>query len=144
MNPIIKRVRAVITESGLSQTALERAELGTQGMISKWMRLDDADPSSGALARLVTILGLNGHWLLTGEGDRRTLAPGADAVYQRGYLAGLAHAAKLVAAATEAEATAPAGEPGLTAGEAKHLNDLRTDLQASRPPRRNRKQSNGE
>jgi hypothetical protein len=142
VNPILKRVREVIEDSGLSQNALERAELGTQAMFSKWMRLDDAEPGSTALARLVTYFGVNGHWLLTGEGQKRTAAAGADAVYQQGYVAGLARAEQVLRK-LRAAATAPAGAPGLTPGEAQHLADLRTDLRASQRPQRNRKRSNG-
>ena len=106
MNPILKRVREIITNSGMSQNALERAELGTQAMFSKWMRLDDAEPTAEPLARLVRYFGVNGHWLLTGEGEKHTLASGADAVYQRGYMEGLARAAEALKT-LRAEASRP-------------------------------------
>lgn len=71
VNPILERVRQAFEESGTTQTALEKAKVASQSAISAWFTRDDIEPSASALARFAMHLNYNGHWLLTGQGEKR-------------------------------------------------------------------------
>lgn len=59
-------------ESGLGQSVLAKAVGVSQSQISEWR--DGTIPRGEALLRLPAALGVNGHWLLTGNGPKREAA----------------------------------------------------------------------
>lgn len=63
-----QRLRRVIALRGYTQTELAAKGLGTQKQISEWVN-DAVVPGLEVLTRIIDTLDVNGHWLLTGEGD---------------------------------------------------------------------------
>lgn len=93
MNDVLKRIRKAIKDSGESQNSLARKKVAGQTTIGNWLNKDNANPRLDALARLVKLLRINGHWLLTDEGDMHALpASGGDELFNAGVKAGLARA----------------------------------------------------
>ena len=91
------RLRRAMDASGLEYQAIARAAgVNRPGTGSAWLR--DSIPGGRALLRLPHILGVSGHWLLTGDGPMR---PGADDVEADAYR-------RIAAIVRELDATAPA------------------------------------
>lgn len=87
------RLREVIEEvlaTGETQSALAERLGVTQSTISGWLGDERLDPRASVLGAVAKTLGINGHWLLTEQGDKYTLEPGADAVRASGIASGLA------------------------------------------------------
>lgn len=65
------RVILAIRESGLPQVEIVRALGVDKSRVSRWANPDDSQgeiPSEEFLPVLTELLGVNGHWLLTGQG----------------------------------------------------------------------------
>lgn len=91
MTTPLSRLREVVREAlalGDSQAALAKRLGVTQPTISGWLTEDGLDPKASVLEAVARVLGYNGHWLLTGKGDRRNIETGGDAVYAAGRRAG--------------------------------------------------------
>lgn len=71
------RIILAIRESGMLQTEIVKALGVDKSRVSRWANPDPDQgeiPSEEFLPVLTDILGLNGHWLLTGEGGMWTRA----------------------------------------------------------------------
>lgn len=65
-----ERLREVLDDRHMSQAELAR-ELGVgEATVSEWFTRGRV-PQGDVFLRLPHVLGVNGHWLLTGEGPRR-------------------------------------------------------------------------
>lgn len=85
------RLDRVLRERGISQNELARA-LSVEGkrvytsVVNRWLpRSGQEDwrpilPSGEYMLRLPEILGVDGHWLLTGEGEMLSIPPAAKAL----------------------------------------------------------------
>lgn len=143
MNTPLSRLREVVREAldaGESQAALAKRLRLSQPTISGWLTEDELDPKASVLAVVVRVLGVNGHWLLSGEGERWSLSVGADALYREGRRAGLREAAR---EAERLAATSPGA--GGSAEEVMRLARLgeQADVPAARPARPKRHPSRG-
>lgn len=67
IDPILGRLRDALEESGKGTAELVRDGVAKQQTISKWKNDDTTKPTAESVAQVVVKLGLNGHWLLTGE-----------------------------------------------------------------------------
>lgn len=108
------RLREVIKEAiaaGETQGALAKRLGVAQSTISGWLGDEELDPRASVLAAVARELGINGHWLLTGEGEKYSLSRGADEVYATGLAAGLRCAEDLIRAARAKDCTS-GNEPG--------------------------------
>lgn len=138
MTPILARVRRAIKEAGISQAALERAGVASQSAISAWFTREDSEPSASALGRLAEVLGLNGHWLLTGQGERRAMGSGADAVFGAGFEAGLQRAEEMIRELRATSADASGAEERRARDERvqrRHRQVQAEKAQTAQPPR---------
>jgi transcriptional regulator with XRE-family HTH domain len=109
----LDRLREVVgaaLDAGETQGALAKRLKLTQPTISGWLTEDKLDPRASALEAVVRALGVNGHWLLTGEGDRYGASRGADVVYRTGVAARLHRAAAAIAATLSTEAVLDAAD----------------------------------
>lgn len=126
MDTPVDRLRTVIREvlAGETQTALGLRLGVTQSTISGWLKEDGLDPKASVLEAVARVLGVSGHWLLTGIGDRHTLDAGGDAVRQAGVQDGLRQAEAAVRAlrATSAETD---GEPAALAKMARRRREAK-------------------
>lgn len=112
------RLRAVIREAldaGESQNALAKRLRVAQPTISGWLTEDALDPRASVLERVVRTLGVNGHWLLTGQGDQRVLSGGGDVVFAAGVQAGLSQAEEAIRRLRTISADAAAAASSLEA-----------------------------
>lgn len=74
LSPLHKRLDKAIRSSGLSRNRVAQlVEVGS-GTISEWFTKGSV-PSGDILSRFTEKLGINGHWLLTGEGTMKGSAP---------------------------------------------------------------------
>lgn len=72
------RIAYALRELGRTQTWLaDQLELESPAQVNRWVR-QGVIPRGEALLRVREILGVNGHWLMTGEGDAFTM-PGEEA-----------------------------------------------------------------
>jgi len=104
---ILGRLRDELSEAlrTSNPTALARRLRVDQSTVWHWLHEAKEPPRAESLAAVVRELGLNGHWLLTGEGHRYARPEeAAEAVYGRAFVAGLRRGATLAAEAIEAEA----------------------------------------
>ena len=110
VNPILVRTRQVLAETGKTQRALAAEGIASQQTLSRIARVDEAEPSAATLATICAKLGINGHWLLTGQGERHVISGGGDAVFAAGVQAGLQRAEEALRAlrVTSADAAAVA------------------------------------
>lgn len=68
MNTILVRIRELITQSQLSDTAFaQKVEIGQTTLSAMFQR--DSDPRSEVLQKIVKAFNVNPKWLLLGEGD---------------------------------------------------------------------------
>jgi transcriptional regulator with XRE-family HTH domain len=83
LSEFFERVRQVMDARAMSQADLAR-DLGVGvATVSEWFTRGRV-PNGDVMLRLPGVLGVNGHWLLTGDGPRE-LEPEADRhPYQRG------------------------------------------------------------
>ena len=100
MTDLLGRLRGLIVEAleaGDSQEALAERLGVTQATISRWKGQDGPEPKAGALEAVVRDFDVSGHWLLTGQGDRRAMPEaGPDALVERGIQLGLQRAEKAI------------------------------------------------
>jgi transcriptional regulator with XRE-family HTH domain len=79
MSTFGERLARAVELSPLDQkTAAERLGV-TEGQLSKWVH-GKFPPQGRYMLQLPALLGIDGHWLLTGEGDPVPLPPGEAAV----------------------------------------------------------------
>lgn len=91
MSSFVERLRKAIEKSGETQNSLARKGVAGQTTIGTWLK--GRNPRPEALGRLVKALRINGHWLLTEEGDMHVLqSGGGDELFEAGLQAGLARA----------------------------------------------------
>jgi transcriptional regulator with XRE-family HTH domain len=75
-----ERLALALFEDGRDQKELEGLATIGEGQLSRWKR--GVTPQMDGLARLLGVLGVSGHWLLTGEGSPE-LPTGDEAVRLR-------------------------------------------------------------
>lgn len=132
----LARLREVIQKAlddGESQAALGKRLGVTQPTVHGWLNEDGLDPKASVLEAVARVLGINGHWLLTGQGDKRALSAGADVVFAFGVQTGLLRAEEAVRTlrATSADAT----EASDRAAAERLLRAAMADVAAASPPR---------
>jgi transcriptional regulator with XRE-family HTH domain len=99
----LSRLREIVQEmvdAGDSQSDIAKRLGLSQPTISGWLTEERLDPRASALGVVAQKLGINGHWLLTGQGSRR-VDDSATAVFADGVRAGL-HRAELAVRALRA------------------------------------------
>lgn len=69
LDGFLRRVKAVLREKEMSQAELSRSLGVGQATVSEWFTRHRV-PNGAVLLQLPGVLGVNGHWLLTGEGSR--------------------------------------------------------------------------
>lgn len=86
VNPVLKRLRAVIAATGLSQKQLVADGVATQSMLSRWLS-EDTVVSTPALAQACRALKVSAHWILFEEGPMAApgAAPAVEATFRAGY-----------------------------------------------------------
>lgn len=67
MKPIQARLVEAIKDSGRTVPELIRLGVASQQVLSNWQSPKGLDPAASSVARAVEKLGLNGHYILTGE-----------------------------------------------------------------------------
>lgn len=75
-----ERLRIAYEKEGLSQGQAADALGVDQTQLSRWVT-SDREPRLKAIQKAVQAFGLNGHWLLTGEGDPEDLPSTAEQLY---------------------------------------------------------------
>ena len=101
MSTALDRLRSIVREAldaGDSQKVLAKRLGVAQPTISGWLTEDTLDPRASVLEAVARVLGVNAHWLVTGEGERRAMTVGADAVFAAGVQSGLQRAEEAVRA----------------------------------------------
>lgn len=73
MSTISDRLKIVMSDNNLSQTALAKALSINQSSVSLWLS-GRSNPSPQSLQQIADKYGYNFDWLSTGEGDPRSLA----------------------------------------------------------------------
>ena len=73
-----KRLALALHHSGLTQQQLADALDIRAASVSAWMQTDGPLPRGTQLVRMPELLGVSGHWLLTGQGPMRPV--GEDAI----------------------------------------------------------------
>jgi transcriptional regulator with XRE-family HTH domain len=133
----LDRLRIVVRETldaGETQTALAKRLGVAQGTISGWLAEDGLDPRASVLEAVARVLGVNAHWLVTGEGEQRAMTVGAEAVFAAGYQVGLQRAEEAV---RKLRATPVSDTEALARGA--DGREARAATQRDRHPRRDRK-----
>lgn len=116
MRTTLERLRAVVREAldaGESQAALGKRLGVAQGTISGWLTEERLDPRASVLEAVAQKLDVNGHWLLTGQGRRRALDTGTEAVYAEGVQEGLRRAENAIRALRATSTLSEAERKGL-------------------------------
>jgi len=95
LSAFFERLRQVLDDQGMSQADLAR-ELGVGvATVSEWFTRGRV-PNGDVMLRLPGALGVNGHWLLTGEGPREYEAGPRGDPYLRGAADAIARMSKAV------------------------------------------------
>ncbi len=130
-------------DAGESQTALAERLGVRQPTIWGWLNEGAVDPKASVLEAVALTLGVNGHWLLTGQGDKRELSVGGEVIFAAGVEAGLQQAQEVVNAirATSAAPAPPDRFATETAQAATALGHLEAANQ--RLPKKKRRKSAG-
>jgi transcriptional regulator with XRE-family HTH domain len=130
LNEILGRVREVLDDTGKTPRALADAGVASQQTLSRLTTVDEAEPSAATLASICEVLGVNGHWLLTGQGEKRVISGGGDAVFAAGMLAGRVQALQAIEGLPPISTPSDAVRKGL---EVIALRDQLEGGQASHP-----------
>ncbi len=135
-------IRAAVG-AGESQTALAERLGIRQPTIWGWLNEGAVDPKASVLEAVARTLGVNGHWLLTGDGDKRELSVGGEVIFAAGVEAGLQQAQEAVRAlrATSAVPAPPDRFAKATAQTETALGHLEAATQ--RLPKKKRRKSAG-
>lgn len=96
------RIRTAVAASGLTQRKVAEKTGVDESAVSRYVR-DHQAPSADYLARFISVTGVDGHWLLTGEGSPKRADPVVSVRMLDSVMDALAsegdEAAKLLAAA---------------------------------------------
>lgn len=95
---INERLMAVVKQKGLTQADLVRASGATSPTVTDWFNRG-AVPDAERLARIAKAIGVNGHWLLTGQGPKALPGEGrtqGDQLYTLGAQAVLIELGKVL------------------------------------------------
>jgi hypothetical protein len=135
------RLRFALELSGLGQNEVARKVRASQSVASKWFDPEtDTLPGGRFVGRLARILGINGHWLVTGEGHwhNAPVSGRKDVTHAQGVEVGMrtvmAHVRR---ALDEAEVDLDRIKRDATQRERAAVEDAEADLVAGREdPRR--------
>lgn len=99
---LLERLRSSIRAAGISDREFGARVDASPSSVSSWFTLGRL-PDAETLMRIPGALGLNGHWLLTGEGPRYLIRVDeeAEALVQRGREEVLAELEEFLAARRE-------------------------------------------
>jgi hypothetical protein len=129
------RLRFALELSGLGQNEAARKVKASQSVASKWFDSStDTLPGGRFVGRLARILGINGHWLVTGEGHwhNAPVSGRKDVTHAQGVEVGMRTVmARVRHALDEAEGDLTRIQKDATERAAAALEDAESDLAAS-------------